>query len=194
MKYNKQSGAMGTGAIIVLAILAILLALIGVGVMSAYSAAKWGNVTENGIVAIRDNNKNIYANGTNEILELVDNAKAYKTDLQEVIIAEIQGKYGPKGSGATVQFLQDRNIPLTPELRKEVGMSVKKFHAKFEANQTKQIEAIRVYKDGLGEPIRGFWLRLVGYPKLNLADFEVVTSDLTEETYKTKRAAPLKLN
>lgn len=193
MKYNKQSGKIGTGVIIALVVVAFMFAVAGVVVMNIYNAMKLGNEKENRIVAIQDNNKNIYANGTNEIMTIAKVPKMYAKDLKEIVTAEIQGKYGDKGSQATIQFLQDRQIPLTPELYKEIPLSIRNFHAKFESAQTTQIEEIREYKTWLGEPIRGMFLGFAGYPKIRLEDFKPVTSDLTEEVYESKRANPLDL-
>ena len=37
------------------------------------------------------------------------------------------------------------------------------------------------------------WLRIAGYPKINLADYKVVTTDATEEAFKTGRDKPVQL-
>lgn len=194
MKYQKQAGGI-SGVLITLIVIAVLVAgIIGVGVVSFKSAWDYGNTMDNSLEAIKENNKNIYAQGTQAVLEIAQVPTMYANDLKEIVIGEIQGKFGKDGSKATMQWLQDRQINLSPDLYKDITIQIKTFRAKFEANQTLMIENKRSYKDAIGSLWMGFWLRMAGFPKINLNDFNAITTDRTEEVYKNgKEAAPLKL-
>lgn len=174
---------------------AFILAVIGICAVSYVGQYNYGNRVENELIAIKSNNKNIYAQGTQAILEIAQVPKMYAKDLQEIVTSEIQGKYGKEGSKATVQFLTDRNITLPPNLYSEITQQIKAFRAKFEANQTRMIDVSRSYTTSLGNLWQGIWLRIAGYPKINLKDYEPITTDLTEEVYQRgKEKGPLKIN
>lgn len=194
MKYQKQGGAI-SGALIALIVIVLLIgSVVGVGFVAFKSAWDYGNDMDTAMEGIKENNKNIYAQGTQAILEIAQVPTMYANDLKEIVIGEIQGKYGKDGSKATMQWLKDRDINLSPDLYKDITLQIKTFRAKFEANQTKMIETKRSYKKAIGSLWMGFWLRMAGFPKINLEDFNAITTDRTEEVYKNgKEAAPLKL-
>lgn len=188
---NKQKG----GAVLVLvSVLGILAAIAAVAFLSYMSAYDTGNRMDNQLISIRENNQNIYAQGTQTIMEIAQVPTMYKDDLKEIVVGEIQGKYGKEGSKATVQFLRDRNINLSEKLYLEIPQAIKAFRSKFEANQTIMIDVARNYKTIQGSLWQGFWLRIAGFPKVNMADFKPITTDQTEQVYKAgKESGPLKL-
>lgn len=195
MQYpKKQLGVAWLPIILVLLFIGALVTIVALQYKSAYD---YGNETDNALIAIKTNNKNIYAQGTQAIMEIAQVPTMYAKDLESIITKEIQGKYGKDGSQATMQWLQDRNITLPPNLYDEITQQIKAFRAKFEANQTRMIDVRAMYQKAIGQKYifgRGWWLEIAGFPRINLADYEPIITERTEKVYDAgKEDGPLKL-
>jgi hypothetical protein len=194
MKQSKQTGAISGALLAVLAILAVILVVAGIAFASYISAYNYGNRMDNQLIAIKDNNRNVYAQGTQKVLEIAQVPAIYTDDLKKLIEADISGRYGKDGSKATMQWFKERNLTLDPSLYTKIQQTVESFRNEFQQNQTRMIDVKRSYMVGQGSFWQGFWLRMAGYPKVNMADFMPVTTDKTEEVFKAgKESAPLKL-
>ena len=64
---------------------------------------------------------------------------------------------------------------------------------KFRVAQQRLIDQKRAYEKSLGSFPRGFVMKLVGYPKINLDDYKIVINESTENAFKTGRDAPIQL-
>lgn len=180
---------------IVLGVIAAFIAIVVTVVVSSYiSAYNYGNNMDNQLIAIKENNRNIYAQGTQAILEIAQVPSMYKNDFVEIIKADIEGRYGKTGSQATLQFIKEHDIKMDTVLYASITDQIKAFRAKFEVNQTRMIDVKRSYNTTLGSFWSGLWLRLAGYPKINLNEYVAVTTDATEQVFKDgKEKGPLKL-
>jgi len=193
MKLKQRGNAM-------VALIAIVVLLGGIALaafLSYKSAYDYGNKMDNELEAIYDNNKNIYAQGTQTVLEIAQVPAMYAEDFKKIIEADIQGRYGKDGLKATTAFINEHDIKIdggAVEMYKEIQPTIKAFRAKFEANQTKMIDVKRSYKTAQGSLWMGFWLRIAGYPKVDMNKFNPITTDRTENVYKAgKEDGPLKL-
>lgn len=194
MKYfNKnQTGSAAVMALVIIGIIGAALLLVGIG--SYISAYNYGNKLDNRLIAIKENNKNIYAQGTQKVLEIAQVPGMYKDDFSAIIKTDIEGRYGKEGSKATFQFLKEHDIKLDTTLYVKIQQVIEEFRNKFEANQTQMIDVKRSYQTGLGSFWQGMWLRMAGYPKINLAEYMAITTDGTEKVFKDgKESGPMKL-
>lgn len=190
MKNQKGS----TAIIILVSVLIFIGAIVAVCAMSYVSAYNYGNRMDNQLTAIKENNKNIYAQGTQKILEMVQVPSMYTADLKTLIEADIQGRYGKEGSKATFQFLKEHDVKLDSSLYLKIQQTIESFRNEFQNNQTKMIDVKRSYLTGQGSLWAGFWMRLAGFPKINMAEFNAITTDNAESVYKAgKESTPLKL-
>lgn len=180
----------GNGTIIALVVLAILGAFL---VMSYISAANFGNRTEMTLKAKMEDNENIYANGTQAIMEIAQVPAMYKNDLLEIVKADIQGRYGPNGSQATFQFLNERQIPIDASMYKAIQQQILAFRGKFEIAQREMLDQRRAYETALGTFPRSIFLSLAGYPRLDLSKYTIVTTDKARQTFETKRDSGVQL-
>ena len=194
MKMKKQVGS------VMVALIAIVVLLGGIALaafLSYKSAYDYGNKMDNQLEAIYDNNKNIYAQGTQTVLEIAQVPTMYAEDFKKIVEADIQGRYGKDGLKATTTFINEHAIKIdggAVEMYKEIQPTIKAFRAKFEANQTKMIDVTRSYKTAQGSLWMGFWLRIAGYPKVDMNKFKPITTDRTENVYNAgKEDGPLKL-
>lgn len=180
----------GNGTVIALVVAGILGAIF---FMSYISAANFGNRTEMTLKAKMEDNENIYANGTQAIMEIAQVPAMYKNDLLEIVKADIQGRYGPNGSQATFQFLNERNIPIDQSMYKAIQQQILAFRGKFEIAQREMLDQRRAYETALGTFPKSIFLSMAGYPKLDLSKFTIVTTDKARQTFETKRDSGIQL-
>jgi hypothetical protein len=189
-KMRNQRGISTQG--IVVAVIAAL--VIGVLFMMYVSASNYGNRTEQNITANYDNNENIYAMGTQKVMEIAQVPGMYADDLKKVVTAAVQGTYGPNGSQATVQFLKERDVRLDPSMYTKIQQVIEGFRNEFQHAQTGQITMCKEYKISLGNFWQGKMLSFAGKPSIDLEKYcKPVTTDKARQTFETKRDSGIQL-
>lgn len=182
-----------TGKIILSSI--IMVAVVALyAITSAISANNYGVTAEATLRAAKDNNKNILGQYEQRVLEMVQVPEMYKDDFKEVISSSVQGRYGANGSQAMMQWLKEHEINFDSSLYKNIQDVIAGGRKDFELAQTKMIDIRRGYETNLGYFVRGFWLRYMGFPKVNLSEYEPVVTTRVEEVFQNRiETAPLKL-
>lgn len=160
-----------------------MIALIGVG--SYVSAANYGNRMEKTIQATWENNENVLAQYSNRIAEMAQVPEMQRDDLKEVYRDAMTGRYGQDGSKAVFQWLQEQNPQLNNEIYTRLQVSMESGRKDFEVAQTTLIDQKRSYETELGFVWRGFWLRVAGYPKIDLSKYKVITNNYANEAFET---------
>lgn len=188
---RKQNGNVLIGVIIAIAIVLCLAVPAIFGYVSAYNL---GNRTENQLTAMLENNENIYANGTQKVIEIAQVPSMYAEQVSKVTREAIQGRYGKDGSKAVFQFLQEQNPQLDPAMFAKIQVVIEEFRNKFELAQRDMIDVKRMYNTQLGSLWTGFWLGVAGYPKVDMKKFEIVTTERARQTFDTKRDQGINLN
>jgi hypothetical protein len=118
----------------------------------------------------------------------------YKNDFKEVLSSAMTGRYGPDGSKATMQWIQENNLKFDSSMYNKLQDMIAAGRKDFEKGQTRMIDIRRGYETQLGYFWRGTFLRMAGFPKLDLKEYEPVITQRTEDTFKNnKEDAPLKL-
>ena len=169
-------------------------ALVAISLVGSYvSYSNYGNRTERALVAKVDDNQNIYANGSQKIIEIAQVPTMYKNDVKEVFTAAIQGRYGAQGSQAMFQMLKEQNPSLDPALYSKIQQVMEAFRNEFQQGQKEMLDMRRSYETALGNVWGGVWLSMAGYPKVNMKDFQIVTTDKAAETFRTKRDTGIQL-
>ena len=176
------------GGIVGMFISAILLA-----VVSFVTYYNYGNSIERQIEAAYEDNQNVLSQYTLKIQEMAQVPEMYKDDLKEVYTAAITGRYGKDGSSAMFQWLKEHNPNFSDKLYTKIQQVMEAGRNKFEHAQTKLIDLKRQYKTKLGNFWSGLWLKLIGYPKINLDDFKVVKSTKAVETFDSGIDSGVKL-
>ena len=188
---RKQNGSVLIGVIIAIAIVLCLAVPAIFGYVSAYNL---GNRTENQLTAMLENNENIYANGTQKVIEIAQVPSMYAEQVGKVTREAIQGRYGQDGSKAVFQFLQEQNPQLDHAIFAKIQVVIEEFRNKFELAQRDMIDVKRMYNTQLGSLWTGFWLGVAGYPKVDMKKFEIVTTERARQTFDTKRDQGINLN
>lgn len=191
---KNQNGAISGAVLGVLGFFGVLVIVALVAFGSYVSANNYGVQIEAQLKAELQNNKNLLSQGQQKVLEVAQVPEMYAADLQKIVEAAIQGRYGQNGSQATMQWLQEQNPNLDSALYAKIQQVIEAYRDEFKNGQTKMIDVKRSYETNLGYFWKGLWLRIAGFPKLNLDEFKPITTDRVEDTYqKGKESGPLKL-
>lgn len=167
--------------------LGIVLSIAFTGVSNYISAVNYGNTTETEIVYRHENLKNILGQYTLKVGEVAQVPEMYKDDMKEVVTAAISGRYGKDGSKAVFQWLKEDNSPakLDASMYTRIQTIIEAGRDRYTNEQTMFLDTKRVYQTNLGYFWKGFWLKLAGYPKINLAEYKIVMASDTQEKFDT---------
>ena len=182
-----QRGSTLIAVVLVAAVFAVFAIVAAVGFVSYVSAYNYGNRMETQLFAVQEDNRNKLAQYGQKVLEVTQVPEMYKDDTVKVVKAAIEGRYGPDGSKAVFQMLTEQNPSLDPAMYIQIQRVIEAGRNDFQAGQTRQIDIKRQYKERLGTFWGGMWLSVAGYPKTDLAQFDIVSTDRADEAFKNKR-------
>ena len=176
-------------------IAAVVVGVVAVGAIGSYiSYANYGNRAEVAIKAKYADNENVYANGTQKVMEIAQVPSMYAADLKTIVTAAIQGRYGENGSQATFQWLKEQNPGLDPAMYTKIQQVIESFRNEFKNAQTALLDQCRSYETNRGNVWSGFWLNLAGYPKMDIDKMcTIVSTDKARQTFETKRDTGIQL-
>lgn len=190
MNRNQKGSALAA----VLVVVGVLVALVGFIVMSYVSAHNTANAFEQQIKAVYSNNQNVLASYSQKVVEAAQVPTMMTDDIVRVTREAIGGRYGPDGSKAVFQMLREQNPQLDPQLYRKVQQLVESGRDEFKNSQTRLIDVKRSYETALGTFMQGKFMRMAGYPTINLDDYKIVVNDRTENAFKTgKESSPIQL-
>jgi len=138
-------------------------------------------------------NKNNYDNYFKKLKEACQVPDMYRDDLKKVYDGAMTGRYGKKGSQAVFQFIKEHNPNFNEKLYVQIQRIIESGRNNFENEQKMLIDKKRVYEVSLKSFPSSIIAGLLGFPKIDLSKYEIITSDVTEEAFKTKKSEPIKL-
>jgi len=176
----------------------IIIAVLTVGLIilggSYVSAVNYGARAEADIKAAYTNNQNILAQYSQKVREVAQVPGMYTEDFTKVTKAAIEGRYGADGSKAVFQWLKEQNPQLDSKVYIKVQQVVESGRDEFKTAQTRLIDEKRVYETAQNTFWRGMWLRIAGYPKIDMDKYNIITTAETEGIFAAgKETAPIKL-
>jgi len=190
---KNQRGAISGAFVSLLAILGIVITLGVFSLISYVSAANYGNEQEVLLKNTWDNNQNILGQYTLKVQEMAQVPEMYKNDLKDVVTSAMQARMGADGSKAVMQWFKEQNIPFDSKLYTKLQQTMEAGRNEFQSAQTRLIDVKRGYETNLGYVWRGFWLRLAGYPKVDLSKYKPVVASDTRQAFEKGEQAPIKL-
>ena len=142
---------------------------------------------EKNIQAQYGQNQNNYDNFWKRVQEVAQVPKMYSDDLKKVYDSAIQGRYGKEGSKAMFNWIQEHNPTFDASLYKQVQQVVEGGRLAFEADQKTLIDKKREYETYIGVFPQNLMVKVLSYPKIDLAKYDIVTSNETQLAFETKR-------
>jgi uncharacterized protein (UPF0333 family) len=170
------------------------IALIGLGIFSSIVIAvvlmfmsiyNYGNGVENKLEAVWKNNKVVLTNYHKKVTEVAQVPAMARDDLVKVIEAAIQGRYGADGSKAVFQMIHEQNPTIDSSMYTKIQQIIEAGRDKFETNQKEMIDVQRSYETALGSVPKGVLLKLMGFPRVDMAKYKIVTDASTEAAFET---------
>lgn len=177
-----------------IAVLGVVLTLALVGVVSYISNYNYGNRAEEGLVAEYTNMENILATYSLKVKEVAQVPGMKTEDLERVTREAMSGRYGEDGSKAVFQWINE-NYPgqVTDELYVQIQQVMEAGRNEFKNAQTKFIDSKRAYRTNLGYFWKGLWLRIAGYPKIDLEGFKIISSGHAQKAFETGVDEPIEI-
>ena len=163
----------------------IIGSLLFIAIASYISAYNYGNKMDQQIKAKYQDMEVTLANASQKVADLVQIPDLYKKDAVELIKAEMSGRYGANGSSASIQFFQEKGIQLDPTLYRRIQQEIVVGRNEFTGTQKQLITIKQSYQEALGSFWKGMWLGIAGYPKINLDDFKIISSDHAQGAFKS---------
>lgn len=169
-----------------IAVAGVIGVLVLVLVGSYISNYNYGNAAEKTIKAEYTNMENILGQYSLKVKEVAQIPGAMRDDLKEVLTAGMTGRYGENGSQAAFQWIQE-NYPgqVDASVYKQVQQVMEAGRNEFQNSQTKFIDTKRTYETNLGYFWKGFWLRVAGYPTINLDKYKIISSGHAKKAFET---------
>lgn len=138
-------------------------------------------------------NQNNYDKMFKTILETAQVPALYTEDMKKIYEAAIGGRYGKNGSKAMFQFIKEHNPTIDSKLYQQIQQVIEGGRLDFEANQKSLLDKKQAYETYIGVFPNTLFAGFLGFPKIDLAKFDIVTSDRTEKTFETKKDEVIKI-
>lgn len=172
------------------------LSLAGVLAIGGCMTVSYGNDfarMEARIEAQYKQDQNNYANYFSTIKEMAQVPEMYTEDLKKVYSEVMKGRYGADGSHAMFQFIKEHNPDVSPAVYTKIQTAIQSGRANFSADQKVLLDMKNTYEQMTMTQPGHFFAWVNGYPKKDLASMDIVINAETEEAFRTKRAAPIKI-
>jgi len=176
-----------------IATLVVVIGIIAIGATSYISAFNTGNRLENQIVATYEDNQNVLAQYGNRIAEAAQIPAMQRDDLAAVVTAALDARYGEEGSQAMFQFIQEQNPTIDSTVYTQLQRMIEAGRIDFASAQTRLIDQKRVYETALGSFWGGTWMRIAGYPSIDLDEYNIVVNARTVEAFETGQEEAIQL-
>lgn len=173
----------------------VLLVVLGMGIAvvvgSYVSNYNYGNRAEVGIQTAYDNVQNVYSSYTNKVMEAAQINSMYRDDVKEVITEALDARYGEEGVQSAFTWIKEQNPTLDAAVYVKLQQIIQAGREEFQHEQTRLLDLRRSYQTNLGYLWKGLWLRIAGYPKIDLDDYRIIVSNATTEAFESGEDKPL---
>ena len=147
---------------------------------------------EASIKAQYDQNRNNYSNMYNKFREMAQVTTMYTDDLKKVYDSAIENRY-KNSTGVLMNWIKEHNPNFDSSMYKNLQAMIEGSRNTFEVNQKMLLDRKRLYEIQLQTFPNNIITRVLGFPKIDLAKYGIVTSNETEKAFETKRADEIKL-
>lgn len=138
-------------------------------------------------------NQNVYDAFWKTVKEVAQVPEMYAEDTKKLYKEVLAGRYGEGGSRAMWQWLKEQNPNLDASLYKSIQQAIEAGRTDFKLNQTVLLDMKAQYEMYKGKFPRSFITNILGFPKIDLKQFDIVTSAETEKAFINKKADFIKI-
>lgn len=170
---------------VALIVASIVTVAIAIGVISAVKYYNLGVSYERQIEQVYENNKVVLNTYTTKVQEVAQVPAMYKNDLSNIVKETFEGRYGEGGSKAVFQFIHENNLNLDPAMYRQIQQVMEGGRNDFKVSQQQLVDVVQNYKASLSYLWSGFWLKLVGYPKIDLQKYQIITLNEVSNKFDT---------
>ena len=184
----------GNATVIVLVVLGAILALGVLMVGMFISANNTAAAFDARVKYQHANNKNVLASFNQKVQEIAQVPEMMRDDLVKVATAALEGRYGADGSKAVFQVLKEQNPTLDPSLYTKIQQVIESGRTEFQTSQTRLLDIKRSYETALTSAPQGPLMRFMGFPKVPLESYNIVTTGRVERAFENgKEDGPIQL-
>jgi len=183
---------MTTGMKVLLGFLVATVLVVTIAVFSVIGSNNDFVRMESGIKSQYSQNQNNYDNMFKKFMEATQVTTMYTEDLKKVYDSAIQGRYA-KSSNVMMNFIKEHNPNFDASMYKNLQVMIESGRNTFESNQKMLLDKKMIYETSIGSFPAVFVARVLGFPKIDLAKYDIVTSGQTQDAFTTKKAEAIKL-
>jgi hemerythrin superfamily protein len=176
-------------------------ALIGFLILSAitmaitvsyvFDARSRANRMEKDVIFQYEENKNDYDNMWKTFRETAKVNAMYAADIEKVFKSVVEAR--EKNPDLLFKSVKEQNPNFDSSTYKRLMEIIEAGRADFKENQRKLLDKKRLYVTFLDEVPEGPIAHFFGFPKVDLNQYGIVTSDRTEGAFKSKRDDEIEL-
>lgn len=148
---------------------------------------------EESIKAQYTQNQNNYDNMWKKFKEMAQVTDQYAEDLKELYDNAMTGRYGEGGSKAVFQWLNEQNPNLSPETYTRLQSTIEAGRNSFESDQKQLIAKKEQFSKLLRSNKALVYNAILNFPTIDLDEYSIVTSEVTDEAFKTKKSDTINL-
>ena len=183
---------MSTGVKVIIGFLAVVILTGVIGVMSVIGINNDCVQMEASIKGQYSQNQNNYDNMWKKFKEATQVTSMYADDLKKVYDSAIKGRYEKSGN-VVMNWIKEHNPNFDASMYKNLQVMIESGRNTFESNQKMLLDKKMLYEVKLNSFPTVFVARVLGFPKIDLSKYDIVTSGQTQEAFETKKADEIKL-
>lgn len=147
---------------------------------------------EKTIEAQYSQNQNNYDGYYKSVTEMMQVSDAYSEDFKKTYDSMMKGRYA-NSKQVMMNWIKESNPTLDPSLYKKVSLKIESGRKDFENNQKELIDKKRVYETELDTMPQSIVASFMGFPRIDLKEYDIITSGRTEGAFRTKKDKPIQL-
>jgi hypothetical protein len=165
-----------------------------VGLFACGSLMSFNNTSvdlETQISAQYEANQAVYDKTWKSIVQTANVADAHAEKFKDIVVKSVEGRYG-NDSGLLFKAISESSGQALPvELFAKVQQIIEAGQAEFTANQKILISKKQTYERHLKTFPNTVYAGMLGYPRIKLDEFKIVTSDKTDAAFSAGKDEPV---
>jgi hypothetical protein len=171
-----------------------VLLILGMVAMLITGAANSANRYEQGIKAADSAMEAVLSGYSTSIVEMSQVPDMYKADFKETVTDILAARYGADGVNSAMTLIVEAypgefDSSLYTRLQDRISAG----RANFTAEQKILVDRIREYETALGSIPTGFFMGVMGYPKIDVSEYSVISDSTTQEIFINRVDKPITL-